>query len=280
MMPIPTIGTPLPRKKVRVFAGALLDPCDIAQPHQIAIHHRARAPVGRSLARCTEAARDAHRELTVDRIQAACRQFQVLGAQRILDIADRQPACRQLAAIQPDAHREGLAAANTHPGHAIQHREPIDQIAPSHSRTAPGTVMRSLTRFSHMITSSLLSTFWISGGSASSGRSSSTVETRSRMSFAAPSMSRSTSNCTVIAERPSSLTRLDEADALDAGDAVFDHLGDRGSRPHWRPRPDTGFRRKPPGDRCPGIRATAGGRTTPGRTRSAATTAPSQRPAG
>ena len=76
----------------------------------------------------------------------------------------------------------------------------------AHSPDSSGTLMRSLTRFSHMITSSLLSTFWISGGSASSGRSSSTVDTRSRMSLAAPSISRSMWNSTVIAERPSSLT--------------------------------------------------------------------------
>ena len=65
--------------------------------------------------------------------------------------------------------------------------------------------MRSLTRFSHMITSSFESTFWISGGSASSGNSSRMPATRSRMSLAAASTSRSTSNSTVIRERPSSL---------------------------------------------------------------------------
>ncbi len=57
-----------------------------------------------------------------------------------------------------------------------------------------------------MITSSLLSTFWISGGSASTGSWSSIPETRSRTSLAAPSMSRSMLNSMVMAERPSSLT--------------------------------------------------------------------------
>ena len=55
-----------------------------------------------------------------------------------------------------------------------------------------------------MITSSSDSTFWMSGGSASAGRSSSTPETRSRMSLAAPSMSRPGSNSTVTRLRPSS----------------------------------------------------------------------------
>ena len=56
------------------------------------------------------------------------------------------------------------------------------------------------------MTSSLLSTFWISGGSASAGRSSRMRETRSRTSLAAPSMSRPTANSMVMDERPSSLT--------------------------------------------------------------------------
>ena len=57
-----------------------------------------------------------------------------------------------------------------------------------------------------MMTSSLLSTFWMSGGSASTGSWSRIPDTRSRTSFAAPSMSRSMSNSMVIFERPSSLT--------------------------------------------------------------------------
>ncbi len=60
-------------------------------------------------------------------------------------------------------------------------------------------------QMSHMMTSASASTFWISGGSASSGRSSRTAEMRSRISLAAPSTSRSMLNSTVIRERPSML---------------------------------------------------------------------------
>jgi hypothetical protein len=56
-----------------------------------------------------------------------------------------------------------------------------------------------------MITSLLESTFWISGGSASSGKSPKMAETRSRTSLTAPSTSRPVSNSTVTVESPSSL---------------------------------------------------------------------------
>ena len=54
-----------------------------------------------------------------------------------------------------------------------------------------------------MITDSLESTLRTSGGSASSGRVDSTLDTRSRMSLAAASTSRPTLNSTVMSLRPS-----------------------------------------------------------------------------
>ena len=59
-----------------------------------------------------------------------------------------------------------------------------------------------------MITDSLESTLRTSGGSASSGMSSSTLETRSRMSLAAASTSRPIVNSMVMSLTPS---RLDDS---------------------------------------------------------------------
>ena len=77
-----------------------------------------------------------------------------------------------------------------------------------------------------MITSSLVSTFWISGGSASSGDF---VEDAGdavadivggRVHVAADVELDGDPRSAVLARR------LDELDPLDAGDAVLDHLGD------------------------------------------------------
>ena len=54
-----------------------------------------------------------------------------------------------------------------------------------------------------MTVSAFESALTISGGSTSSGRLSSTRDTRSRTSFAAASMSRDSTNSTVMRDRPS-----------------------------------------------------------------------------
>ena len=63
------------------------------------------------------------------RLHAARRQLHVLGPQRVLHVRHRDPAGGQGVAVDPDAHREGLVAADAHPRHPVEHREAIDQVA-------------------------------------------------------------------------------------------------------------------------------------------------------
>ncbi len=124
IMPMPTMGTPLPRRK----CDSRLSPSRPGRRHRGAPdsrHRREPGPVARKLPRVTEGMCDPHGELAVDRVQAAGRQY-ILGAQRV---RRRSPPGRgprgPLRSRHP--HGEGLAAADPHPGHTVEHREAVDQ---------------------------------------------------------------------------------------------------------------------------------------------------------
>src|SRR5262249_13674024 len=67
-----------------------------------------------------------HGELAVPAFEAARRQFDVLGAQGILDILDSQAIGSQPLAVDPDAHRVAALAQDRDVGDAIEVLEPVD----------------------------------------------------------------------------------------------------------------------------------------------------------
>ncbi len=170
---------------------------------------------------------DPHRELPVDGLDAAGGQFDVFGAQRGLDIGHRQPACRQRAAVEPDPHGIGLIAADPHPRDAVEHREAVHQIAAGivgqlrHGHPVAGQVqphddvfvavdlldVRRLGLHRELIQDAGDAVADVVGGAVDVA-----VDVELHRDLGAP----------VLA------AGLHGADALDAGDAVFDQLRDAG----------------------------------------------------
>ena len=121
-------GHPVAAKEGAVLLGAALHPRHVPQANQIAALSPRDHQAG-ELLRGRERALHAHAELPGGRFHAARRQLHVLGPQRTLQVRHRDPAGSQGVAVDPDAHREGLVAADTHPRHPVEHREAIDQVA-------------------------------------------------------------------------------------------------------------------------------------------------------
>ncbi len=115
-------------EKQPVFRRAALDACHVAEPNQVAVRaarqHQPRKVVGTG-----EDALGAYRELALLGVDAAGREFQVLGAQRSFHVCHGEVARGQRAAVQPDTHGIYLSAAHAYPGHPVQHREAVDQVA-------------------------------------------------------------------------------------------------------------------------------------------------------
>jgi hypothetical protein len=71
----------------------------------------------------------AQRELALLRLDAAGRQFDVLAAQRILEVGDRELPRRQRLAIEPDAHGIAAAAIHAHRWQRPARAEAVDEVA-------------------------------------------------------------------------------------------------------------------------------------------------------
>ena len=111
-----------------VLVRAQFHPGDIPQAHQGSILAPGEGQTGEILGGL-KSALGADAELALAGFHAPRRQFQILGAQGILHLVHRQAPGRQGLAVEPDAHGKGLAAADPHPRHAIDHRKTIHQVA-------------------------------------------------------------------------------------------------------------------------------------------------------
>ena len=76
-----------------------------------------------------EADQRAQRELARARLEAARGQLDVLAAQRVLDVGDRELARRERLAVDPDAHRVAAAADDADARDAGHRRQPVDDVA-------------------------------------------------------------------------------------------------------------------------------------------------------
>jgi hypothetical protein len=101
--------------------GADFDAADVADLHRVgagrgggAHHHLL------ELFRLAEVGLGDHRELALDAFDAAGGDFDVLFAQRVLDVGRRQVVRRQPLAVEPDAHGELAVAEDAHVGGAGQ----------------------------------------------------------------------------------------------------------------------------------------------------------------
>ncbi len=111
-----------------VLFGSPLDPRDVAKAQQIAVV-AARQDEAREILGRVEGAVDPDAELAVDGFDFSRGQFQIFGAQCVLDIRHREMAGGQRPAVEPDAHGEHLIAADLDARDPIEHRELVHQIA-------------------------------------------------------------------------------------------------------------------------------------------------------
>ncbi len=72
---------------------------------------------------------DAHEKLGVGGLHGAAGRLDILRAQRILDISDRDRPGRHFIRIKPDAHGVAALTADTNVRNAVEHREPVHDIA-------------------------------------------------------------------------------------------------------------------------------------------------------
>ena len=103
---------------VAFIGGAQFGAADIAQPHRVTLHVADDQLV--ELLRRAQIGFRQHGEFALAAFDAARGHFDVLPAQRVLDILRRQRISRQALAIEPDAHRVTPLPADNHRGHARQ----------------------------------------------------------------------------------------------------------------------------------------------------------------
>ena len=214
-------------RDVAQILGSKLDVGDFAEAHHVAALAAADDELTEIVRRVQPGVR-AQRELALARLDAAGRQLDVLGAQRILDVLHGQLARGQRLAVEPHAHGIAALAADADLRHAAHHRETVDQVALRVVGQLELRARAALIRLSHMIGSALVSTLATSGGSASTGRLPTTRATRSRTSLAADSMSRLEAELDGDARALVLAARAQRVDAFDAGDLVLDDLRDLG----------------------------------------------------
>ena len=111
-----------------VLVRAQFHPRHVPQAHQVTAIPPGQGQTGEVLGGI-EGALGAHAELALMGLDTPRRQLQVLGAQGRLHVRHRQAPRRQGLPVEPDAQGEGLAAADPDPGHAVDDREAVHQIA-------------------------------------------------------------------------------------------------------------------------------------------------------
>ena len=105
-----------------------LDARDVAEPHQVAVLALGERQA-REVRRFAVAALHAQREVAVGGLEAAGRQLDVLALERVFDVGDREPAGGERRAVEPDAHRVALPAADPHARDAVERREAVHDVA-------------------------------------------------------------------------------------------------------------------------------------------------------
>ena len=114
-------------KQAAVLGTGQLDPGHIPEANQVAIIALAQHQLAKVLGSFI-AAIHPHDKIPFQGFQGTRGQLHVLGADGRLHVCHREIPRRQRVAIQPDPHGIDLLAGNAHPGHPLQHREPILQV--------------------------------------------------------------------------------------------------------------------------------------------------------
>ena len=112
-----------------ILHSALLDTGDLRHPHEMAVGAGPHDQIPK-VRRRVVAAPHPGREQTILGLDASGRQLDVLGDQSVLDIRHRETTGRQGLAIQPDAHGVLQAATDAHPRNTRKNREAILQVTP------------------------------------------------------------------------------------------------------------------------------------------------------
>ena len=100
----------------------------LTQSHHVAIGAATYDQVAEIIG-CAHGGLRAQRELAILRFDAACGQFHVLGTQRRFDVADSHLTRRHGGTVQPDAHGIAALTVHEHRGHARHRLKAILEVA-------------------------------------------------------------------------------------------------------------------------------------------------------
>ena len=114
-----------PERGIGIFRP-LLDPGDVAQPHQIAVAAAADDELAELLGG-GERPLDPQRHVLL-RFEAAGRQLDILGPQRVLDVGGGQREAGEPLGLEPDPHRRPRLAGDEHLGDAVDRAEAVGEV--------------------------------------------------------------------------------------------------------------------------------------------------------